>query len=247
MPEPQRVVRVRGLSKTYEEAGTPHAVLRDVSLDVEEGACVALLGRSGSGKSTLLNLIAGIDEADEGNVEVAGRSITTMSDRERTLFRRGSIGFVYQFFNLIATLSVLDNVKLPLDLAEVGADAADIAREMLAHVGLAGRERSYPDRLSGGEQQRVAIARALAASPLLVLADEPTGNLDADTGDTILRLLLGLTRSRGRTLIVATHSRAVAAEADTVLRVEDGRLVPVDLRAAADADLLAESAIQPAS
>jgi len=229
------VIRFCGVRKSYDEAGRPHVVLSDVNLELPGGCCIAVLGRSGSGKSTLLNLVAGIDEPDHGEVVVAGVPVTRLPDRERTLFRRHAIGFVYQFFNLIPTLSVLENVRLPLDLTGRGAGASMAALAVLDRVGLADRAGSFPDRLSGGEQQRVAIARALAAEPRIVLADEPTGNLDAETGERIMALLLSLTRDRGRTLLVATHSRTVAAAADVVLRIEDGRVAPVAVRGVAEA------------
>jgi putative ABC transport system ATP-binding protein len=226
------IVALKDVSKAYDEAGRPHPVLADVTLELPAGEFIAVLGRSGSGKSTLLNLIAGIDLPSAGEVLVAGVNLTRLPDRERTRFRRHHIGFVYQFFNLIATLTVLENVRLPLELTGRAAEADERARSLLATVGLAERAGSFPDRLSGGEQQRVAIARALAAEPRLVLADEPTGNLDADTGDKVLAILTGLTRDEGRTLIVATHSRAVAAVADRVLRVEGAHLVAVPAEAA---------------
>ncbi len=227
MASVQPIVELVRVSKTYEEADRAHRILDDVSLTLPEGECVALLGRSGSGKTTLLNLVAGIDTPSSGEVWVAGTSITAQSERERTLFRRESIGFVFQFFNLISTLTVGENVQLPLELLGRTDGAAKRAGSLLQQVGLADRAGTYPDRLSGGEQQRVAIARALAAGPRIVLADEPTGNLDADTGDEVLSLLCDLTRDRGRTLIVATHSRRVAASADRVMRIEDGQLVEV--------------------
>ncbi len=237
-PTPLPIVALRGVAKRYDEAGQPHTVLEDVTLDLPEGEVVAILGRSGSGKSTLLNLVAGIDAPTEGEIHVAGVPVNRLSERERTLFRRHTIGFVFQFFNLIPTLTVLENVCLPLELTGRGAGAAAAALPLLDAVGLADRRASYPDRLSGGEQQRVAIARALAAEPRLVLADEPTGNLDAETGDRILDLLIRLTRQRGRSLIMATHSRAVAAAADRVLRVE-GHHVVASAPGALDAPALA--------
>ncbi len=221
------VIALRDISKIYDEAGRPHPVLQGVTMDLPAGEFIAILGRSGSGKSTLLNLVAGIDVPTGGHIDVTGVPITRLSERDRTLFRRNHIGFVYQFFNLIATLTVRENVRLPLELTARGRDADARVDELLAAVGLADRAETFPDRLSGGEQQRVAIARALAADPPIVLADEPTGNLDADIGMQVLDLLTGLTRDQGRTLLVATHSRAVAAAADRVLRVEGAHLVPV--------------------
>jgi putative ABC transport system ATP-binding protein len=227
MPDNAPVISLRQVSKIYDEAGRPHPVLSDVTMDLPVGQFIAILGRSGSGKSTLLNLIAGIDVPSAGEIDVGGVCVTALSDRERTLFRRHRIGFVYQFFNLIATLTVGENVRLPLELTGRAATADARARELLDIVGLADRCDTFPDRLSGGEQQRVAIARALAAEPPILLADEPTGNLDADTGARVLDLLTELTRDQGRTLLVATHSRAVAAAADLVLRVEGAQLLPV--------------------
>jgi putative ABC transport system ATP-binding protein len=184
-----------------------------------------LLGKSGSGKSTLLNLISGIDTPSGGAVWVDGQDLTRLSERERTLFRRRSIGFIFQFFNLVPTLTVLENVLLPLELnGRSGPAARAAAMAMLAEVGLDDRGPSYPDRLSGGEQQRVAIARALVHSPALILADEPTGNLDAETGQQVLALLDQLTRQAGRTMVMVTHSPEVVGLADRVFRITDGRL-----------------------
>jgi putative ABC transport system ATP-binding protein len=194
---------------------------------------VAIRGRSGSGKSTLLNLVAGIDVATAGEVLVDGTAIQKLSPRDRTLFRRNHVGFVFQFFNLIPTLTALENVRLPAELAGVDTRAADDrARDLLREVDLLERAPDFPDRLSGGEQQRVAIARALVGLPRLLLADEPTGNLDDATGRAVLDLLERLTRGAGRTLVVATHSDAVAARADRVLAIEDGRLVASGVSAA---------------
>ena len=216
-----------GVAKVFTEGDTSHTVLEDITLTLPAGRFIVILGRSGSGKSTLLNLIAGIDDPSRGHITVAGVPITRLAERERTIFRRDHIGFVYQFFNLIPTLSVRDNVALPLELAGRAATARAAADALLAEVDLLDRADSYPDRLSGGEQQRVAIARALAAAPPIVLADEPTGNLDLETGTRVLALLRQLVGDRGRTLIMATHSRAVAAAADVVLRVDGTGLVPV--------------------
>ncbi len=228
-------VVLQAVSKTYGEAGGRHVVLDKVSASFRAGEFVALLGRSGSGKTTLLNLIAGIDAPTSGAVVVAGAPMSRLTDRRRTLFRRHHVGFVFQFFNLIPTLTAVENVQLPLEL-QGRKEAVARARAMLEAVGLANRAGAFADRLSGGEQQRVAIARALAGDPDLVLADEPTGNLDADTGATVLRLLASLSRERGGTLITATHSRAVASGADRVLRVEDGHLVPVEVATIAAPD-----------
>jgi putative ABC transport system ATP-binding protein len=222
------VVRLEGLSKSFTEGGRERLILDQVDYEFWQGEFVVLLGHSGSGKSTLLNLISGIDRPSEGHVSILGERITALSERDRTLFRRDHIGFVFQFFNLIPTLTVLENVTLPQELA--GRDRRAIegpALRLLDRVGLADRRGAFPDKLSGGEQQRVAIARALAHDPLLVLADEPTGNLDDETGERVLALLLELTRDAGRTLIMATHNPDIAPRANRVLQLHDGRLMEV--------------------
>lgn len=219
------VLNLRHVSKSYREAQTRRTVLEDIDLAVERGEFVAVTGRSGTGKSTLLNLISGIDVPDSGAVVLDGVDIAALGERERTLKRRYAVGFVFQFFNLIPTLSVAENLMLPLEL--IGRDRVTArvrVSDMLERVDLASRAESFPDRLSGGEQQRVAVARALVHEPDLVLADEPTGNLDAETGRKVLTLLSGLSRDAGRTLIIVTHSEEAAARADRVLRIEDGRI-----------------------
>ncbi len=219
-------ISLRGVSKSFTEGETRHVVLDGVDLDVAPGSFVTLLGRSGSGKSTLLNLISGIDAPDSGSVVVAGRPLHQVSEQERSLFRRRHIGFVFQFFNLLPTLTVAENVLLPMQLNGLPGGTAAAAK-LLDSVGLADRREAFPDRLSGGEQQRVAIARALAHDPEIVLADEPTGNLDIAIGRDILNLLLELARDRNKTLLVATHSHEVAGAADRVLRVHDHGLIQV--------------------
>lgn len=219
-------VRIRNLGRSFREGERRHPVLSGLDAEFARGRTVALRGRSGSGKSTLLNLISGIDAPDEGEVAIDGVAVTALSERERTLFRRRNIGFVYQAFNLVPTLTAADNVRLVLELNGVpGPAAAQRVNELLAAVGLGGRERSYPDVLSGGEQQRVAVARALAHRPSLLLADEPTGNLDDAAASAVLALLEELVRESGGTLIVATHSAAVAATCDRVLELREGALV----------------------
>ena len=220
------LLEIRGITKKYREGDREHVVLRGADAAVGSGEFVALLGPSGSGKSTLLNLVSGIDAPDGGEVVVAGTSLTGLSERERTLFRRHHVGFVFQFFNLLPTLTVEENLLLPLELkGRVGVPERERARALLDAVGLGGRENSYPDRLSGGEQQRVAVARALVHDPVLILADEPTGNLDAETGSRVLDLLAGLAGSRGKALLVVTHSREVADRAHRILRIRGGFLV----------------------
>ncbi|MEN9935919.1 MAG: hypothetical protein RLZZ387_2498 [Chloroflexota bacterium] len=214
------------VSKSYEEAGRLRTVLHEVSATFARGEFVVLLGRSGSGKSTLLNLVSGIDTPSSGDVRVAGRSLTRLSERERTLFRRTSIGFIFQFYNLVPTLTVLENLLLPLELnGRTSPRDRDAALGLLEQVGLADRRDTYPDRLSGGEQQRVAVARALVHDPPLVLADEPTGNLDLETGRQVLDLLDTLTRRAGKNLLMVTHSEDVVGLADRVFRISEGHLV----------------------
>jgi putative ABC transport system ATP-binding protein len=218
-------LRIDRLSKSYQEGKTTHSILREACLDVSQGEFLAILGRSGSGKSTLLNLISGIDQADSGEIWLQGVNLTSMNEQQRTLFRRKSIGFIFQFFNLIPTLTVWENVILPLELVGTEKSAGyRTAEALLQEVGLLERKEAYPDLLSGGEQQRVAIARALVHDPLLVLADEPTGNLDDETGKQVLSLLDRLTRQAGRNLILVTHSQEAANYADRVYYLHEGKL-----------------------
>jgi putative ABC transport system ATP-binding protein len=212
---------LEGVAKAY---GTT-VVLRDVALTVPEGEFLAIVGQSGSGKSTLLKLIGGLDTPDRGRVRHRGTDLAAMTERERAFFRRSALGFVFQFFNLIPTLSAWENVALPLTLnGRREADALRIATEVLEELGVAACARRFPDELSGGEQQRIAIARALVHEPQLVVADEPTGNLDLETAGQVLDVLERSCRRRGTTLIVATHSDAVARHADRVLGVVAGGL-----------------------
>ncbi len=223
--EIQSAILLEGIGRSFTEGDTEHRVLDAVSMSVARGEMVALRGRSGSGKSTLLNLVSGIDQPDSGRVVVDGIDLTALSERDRTLFRRRHIGFVYQAFNLVPTLPVADNIRLVLELNGWDAREADArTEELLQAVGLGERAKSFPDLLSGGEQQRVAIARALSHRPALILADEPTGNLDERTADTVLALLRGLVRDAGATLLMATHSNGVAASCDRVFEVHDAGL-----------------------
>ena len=219
-------VEVRQVSKSFREGEAERLVLRDVSMTMAKGEIVVLVGRSGSGKSTLLNLMAGIDRPTAGTVVVNGTDLTALDEQARTRFRRRHIGVVFQFFNLIPLLTVEENVLLPLDL-NGRADAEGVARTraLLERVGLAGRGHNFPEQLSGGEQQRVAIARAVIHEPALILADEPTGNLDADTAAGVLDLLDMLAREAGRTVLMATHSREVVGVADRIFTIQRGALV----------------------
>ncbi|HKH48327.1 MAG TPA: ABC transporter ATP-binding protein [Thermoanaerobaculia bacterium] len=220
------LVEIRDLTKAYEEGGRQRTVLRNANAVIERGELAVLVGRSGSGKSTLLNLLSGIDLPDAGEVFVDGISLSKLAERERTLFRRDKIGFIFQFFNLIPTLTVEENLLLPLELkGRVSPAQRRAAQKLLAEVGLADRANTWPDRLSGGEQQRVAVARALTHDPLLVLADEPTGNLDLETGLQVLELLDRLTRQAGKTMVMVTHSPEVVGIADRVYRIAEGHLV----------------------
>ena len=222
------LIRLEALTKIYTEGSVSRTVLDELNREFYAGEFVCLLGKSGSGKSTLLNLLSGIDAPSRGDVTIdTGQTavkLTALGEQERTLFRRRHIGIVFQFFNLIPTLTVLENVSLPLELNGL-AGSQPRARHLLERVGLGNRLHTFPDKLSGGEQQRVAIARALAHDPLLILADEPTGNLDEDTGETVLNLLLELTRDSGKTLFMATHAPEVAQRADRVLHLLHGKLV----------------------
>jgi len=220
------LVELRSVTKVYHEGETERPVLRGIDVSVTRGEFLALLGRSGSGKSTLLNVVSGIDAPTAGEVWVDGTAVARLSDAERTRFRRHHIGFVFQFFNLIPTLTVVENLLLPLEMiGRTGAVARADAEALLAEVGLADRGRAFPDRLSGGEQQRVAVARALVHDPELILADEPTGNLDGESAAVVLALLARLSRDRKKTVIAATHSAEIAGAASRMLVLRDGRLV----------------------
>ncbi|GFO60583.1 ABC transporter ATP-binding protein [Geomonas silvestris] len=221
----EALVQLRGVSKSYREGERERQILKEASLEISRGEWLFLLGKSGSGKSTLLNLVSGIDLPEHGEIIIEGRPINRLSERERTLFRREKIGFIFQSYNLIPTLTVAENLMLPLELlGALNRQRRAEALELLAGVGLADRAQSYPDRLSGGEQQRVAIARALIHRPLLLLADEPTGNLDAETGREVLELFERLLRPTACTLVLVTHSSEVARLADRLLCIRDGQL-----------------------
>ncbi len=231
MTSPNIVVTVRDLVRSFEEGAITREVLHGVNLSIRRGELVVLLGRSGAGKSTFLNLISGLDLPDAGSIRVGDAEFTTMSDRDRTLYRRRHIGFVFQSYNLIPTLSVLENVLLPLELCdEQGIDRRERAMKYLGRVGLSDRGTSFPDRLSGGEQQRVAIARALVHDPLLVLADEPSGNLDFRTGRIVMDLFTDLVRDQGTTMLVVTHDADFLERADRLLAMRDGRIREVSTR-----------------
>jgi putative ABC transport system ATP-binding protein len=213
------------LARSFREGGREHRVLDGVDAHIRSGEAVAIIGRSGSGKSTLLNVVSGIDRADSGRVELHGREVSSLREPERTRFRGRHVGFIYQFFNLVPTLNAQENVRLVLELNGArGADARRRSAAMLSEVGLGERLSSAIDALSGGEQQRVAIARALVHEPQLILADEPTGNLDEETASEVFPLIMSLVRKRGAMLLLVTHDRTLAASADRTLEMRDGRL-----------------------
>ncbi|MBL8111705.1 MAG: ABC transporter ATP-binding protein [Acidobacteria bacterium] len=220
-------VAVEGVSRGYGAGASRVVALEDVSFTLAPGSFTALLGPSGCGKSTLLHLLGALDRPDAGRVLVAGRDLARFSPGEEDLYRRRTVATVFQFFNLLPTMNALENVRLPLLLDGASVAKADArAKEALLEVGLEGRERSFPYELSGGQMQRVAIARALSGSPELLLADEPTGNLDSKTGGQVLELVARLHRERGLTVVMATHAAEAAAVATSVLRLRDGRLEP---------------------
>jgi putative ABC transport system ATP-binding protein len=228
----EAIVRAESLGKTVPSGTTGLTILSDISFQVRPGEAVAIVGASGSGKSTLLGLLAGLDTPSEGRVHINGHDLFALDEDGRAGVRARMVGFVFQSFQLLPAMTALENVMLPLELAG-NAQAAAEARQMLARVGLAERLNHYPKQLSGGEQQRVAIARAFVTAPSLLLADEPTGNLDAATGSQIIDLMFGLNREGGTTLILVTHDEALSQRCDRVLRLASGRLV--DGMAAVDA------------
>jgi putative ABC transport system ATP-binding protein len=214
----------RDLTKEYRSGDNRLAVLRDVSFSIPQGAFVAIVGPSGSGKTTLLGLLAGLDTPTRGQVLLDDADLTAMDEDERARLRGEKVGFVFQSFQLISTLTALENVQVPLELRG-DSGAADRARELLRRVGLGDRLDHFPTQLSGGEQQRVAIARAFANSPRILFADEPTGNLDSDTGGRIVELLEALNRESKTTIILVTHDHALAAHAQRIIRLSDGRVI----------------------
>jgi putative ABC transport system ATP-binding protein len=218
------MIRVRDLVMRLASGGRTVTILDGVSLDVAAGEVVAVMGPSGSGKSTLLGLIAGLDTPSAGSITVGGIEVTGLGETALARFRRRTLGFVFQSYHLIPTLTAVENVAVPLELAGASRPLA-AARSRLAEVGLAERADHYPAQLSGGEQQRVAIARAVALAPPLLLADEPTGNLDSATGAQIVDLLLGLNRERGSTLVLVTHDVTLASRAGRAIALRDGRVV----------------------
>ncbi len=217
------MVEVENVWKSYQDGDVENKVLKDVNLQVEEGEFVAILGQSGSGKSTLLNLIGCLDEANSGRIILDGKVCKSQSDKVMSQYRRSLLGFVFQSFNLIPVLSVWENVVLPIQFDKKAVDSVYIT-ELLKSLEIYDKKDSLPSKLSGGEQQRVAIARALANRPRIVLADEPTGNLDSETGEAVLDLLISSLKKYGQTLIMITHNKEIAARADRILTMKNGKL-----------------------
>jgi len=222
---------LRGVSKTVQSGDHPLTILHPLDYTIAPGQFVAIVGPSGSGKSTLLGLLAGLDAPSTGHISIDGTDITTLGEDKLAKLRGEKIGFVFQFFHLVPSLTAVENIAVPMEIAG-RRDAMARARRLIAEVGLSDRAHHYPSQLSGGEQQRIAIARALANAPPIVLADEPTGNLDSGTGRIILDLLLNVRRTRGATLVLVTHDAELAALADTRLTLRDGRQVSVPVEAA---------------
>jgi putative ABC transport system ATP-binding protein len=214
------VIRIMDLWKNYGEDGSGAPALRGTSIEIKKGEIVALFGKSGSGKSTLFNLIAGLDRPTKGRIEVEGQDLEVLGEGGRTMMRRMKLGFIFQFFNLLPTLTAFENIFLSLELSQQAEP--DLALQALKEVGLQGMEQRFPNELSGGEQQRVAIARVLVKRPSIILADEPTGNLDTTTGNQILDLLTRRCHEFGTTLIMATHSPLTCGYATRILRMVDG-------------------------
>jgi putative ABC transport system ATP-binding protein len=222
----QPLIRIRSLRKSYRRAAQEIPVLLDIQLDVQAGEFVALMGPSGSGKSTLLNLIAGIDHPTSGTIEIAGVDIATLSEGQLADWRAANVGFIFQFYNLLPVLTAFENVELPLLLTSLNRrERAERVDALLALVGLTDRADHRPNELSGGQQQRVAIARALVTDPRLIVADEPTGDLDRTTGEEVLHLMDRLVRELGKTIVMVTHDPKAAARAQRLVHLEKGVLV----------------------
>lgn len=219
-----KILNVHNLGKTYSSGSRKLTVLDDISFDIEAGATFSIVGPSGSGKTTLLGLCAGLDRADSGTVELCGTNLETLNEDERALLRNLKVGFIFQDFQLLPTLTALENVSVPLEL-QGAKNARQIAMELLQKVGLADRSHHYPSQLSGGEQQRVALARAFSNKPSILFADEPTGNLDEETGEKVVQLLFELNKEAGTTLVIVTHDLDLAKRTQHILRLKGGKIL----------------------
>ncbi len=219
-----KILNIQNLEKTYSSGSKKLTVLHDISFDIEEGATFSIVGPSGSGKTTLLGLCAGLDYADSGTIKLCGIQLNSLSEDERALLRNKNVGFVFQDFQLLPTLTALENVAVPLEL-QGDKNATKIGMELLEKVGLADRSHHYPSQLSGGEQQRVAVARAFSNKPAILFADEPTGNLDAETGEKVVELLFNLNKELGTTLVIVTHDIELAQKTQHILRLKGGKIV----------------------
>ncbi len=228
------MIELRGVSKTVRSGDRPLTILHPIDLAVPAGQLIAVVGPSGSGKSTLLGLVAGLDTPSTGEIVIDGTTITSLGEDRLARFRGARIGFVFQFFHLLPSLSALENVMVPLEIAGV-PDPMGKGRALLEEMGLTQRGHHYPSQLSGGEQQRVAIARALANDPPILLADEPTGNLDSTNGRHVIDLLVTVNRMRGTTVVLVTHDRELAGQADVTLAMRDGQTTRIDTETAAPA------------
>jgi putative ABC transport system ATP-binding protein len=218
------ILNVKHLEKTYKSGDKELKVLDDISFEINKGETFAIVGPSGSGKTTLLGLCAGLDRSDHGEIELCGVNLDTLNEDERALLRNRNVGFIFQDFQLLPTLTALENVTVPLELQ--GADSPDIiARELLSKVGLSDRMDHYPSQLSGGEQQRVALARAFSNQPSILFADEPTGNLDAETSEKVVELLFELNKETGTTLVIVTHDLELARMNQRILRLNRGKIM----------------------
>lgn len=218
-----KILKITGLEKSYSSGQKRLTVLKNISFEVEEGQTFAIVGPSGSGKTTLLGLCAGLDQPDSGEVELCGVDLNSLNEDERAALRNEKVGFIFQNFQLLPTLTALENVGVPLEL-QGGRNAREKSRELLEKVGLGDRMHHYPSQLSGGEQQRVALARAFANSPSILFADEPTGNLDEETGDKVVQLLFDLNKDAGTTLVIVSHDLELAGRTQQILRLKGGQI-----------------------